>query len=226
MQGERCRCGDEFLEIAKATQATCCGNSENSPFYCGRISLTSLILFSGRSNFSLGARRSLALIFVFLSWSVFYSVSQQLPYSKKNIIDDLLISSLFHFGPTYRINIMEFRTSQHNAFDSFFEITYGHGYNDPAIYKEKITMRVPGASQAYETREVIYLFGSQLRSDLDPDIKHLWSAPIKSRRGDSVAVLNIDNISADNLDMKVIDRNKKTIEHLSSLIGFYWEIPG
>ena len=169
-----------FRRLPKRRRPLAAGLLRTAPFIAAGV--LSLILFYSQENQTLvwDQVAPVVLIFAFLSWTVFYSVSQQLPYTKKNIIDDLLISSLFHLGPTYRINIMELRTSEHNAFDSFFEITYGHGYNDPAIYKEKITMRVPGASQAYETREVIYIFGSQLRSDLDPDIKHLWSAPITS----------------------------------------------
>ncbi len=202
------------------------GLLRTTPFIAAGV--LSLVLFYSQTNqtFDWEWDGMIVLVFLFLCWTVFFTVSQRLPYSKKNIIDDLLISSLYHLGPKeHRINIMELRTSVHNAFESFFEITFGHGYNDPSKYKGKITMDIPGASQAYKDRIVVYLPQARLRSDLDPEVKHLWSAPIKNRRGDSVAVMNIDNIEDDTLPQETIDHTSTAIEQVAVIISYYWEIP-
>ena len=213
------------LRIGRRGRPAAIGLLRTAPFIAAGI--LSMVLFYSQATqtFEWGRDSMILLIFGFLCWTVFFSVSQQLPYSKKNIIDDLLVSALFYLGPKYRINIMELKTSEHNAFDSFFKITYGHGYNDPSKYKEKITMDMPGASQSYKDREVNYLSHSGLRTDIDPEVKHLWSAPIKNRRGDSVAVINVDNIADDDLPDDIISANKKSIEQLADLISFYWGIP-
>lgn len=196
-----------------------------APFVAAGV--LSMVLFYSETGHTFDWEQDsmLIMIFLMLCWTVFYAVSQQLPYSKKNIIDDLLVSSLFQLGPRYRINIMELRSPERIIFDAYFEITYGHGYNDPAKYKEQITFDVPGASQAYKDRTVIYLDQSQLNSEIDSDVKHLWSAAIKNRRGESVAVLNLDNIADDTLSTEIIKHNKKSIEQLADLIRFYWELP-
>ena len=213
------------FNIGRRGKPAAIGLLRTAPFIAAGI--LSMVLFYSQAtqNFDWQGDTVILLIFVFLCWTVFFAVSQQLPYSKKNIIDDLLVSALFYLGSKYRINIMELKTSEHNAFDSFFKISYGHGYNDPYKYKEKITMDMPGASQAYKDREVKYLSRSELRVDIDQEIKHLWSAPIKNRRGDSVAVINVDNIADDDLPNDIIEANKKSIEQLADLISFYWGIP-
>ena len=187
----------------------------------------SLLLFYQQANWQFNTIRdaSLLIIFALLCWTVFFAVSQQLPYSKKNIIDDLLLSSFFMLGIKYRINIMELRSSKENAFESYFAITYSHGYTDPSIFKEKIKMSVPGASNAYEDGKTKYITKPELRSEIDPDVKHIWSAPIKDKRGHTVAVINIDNIVDENINEDEVKLTSKSAEQLADIIGYYWEIP-
>ena len=114
--------------------------------------------------------------------------------------------------------------SQADAFESYFKIVHGHGYNDPSKYREQITMEIPGASTAWRTREVGYLPQAQLRTDLDPDIKHLWSSAIKDRSGKPVAILNIDNIADDKISNNIIEDHKTSINQLCDIISVYWEL--
>jgi hypothetical protein len=162
------------------------------------------------------------LIFFLLCVTVYFSVSQQLPYSKKNIIEDLLDSTLYQLGQKYRINIMELVTDECHA---YFKISYGRGYRDTSKYKKRIHMGVPGASDAWKTGESIYLPQAKLSTDVDGEVKHLWSVAIKGRRGQTVAVLNIDNTVDDQIDNETKIHISASSLQLSELIGYYWEIP-
>lgn len=164
----------------------------------------------------------LALIFFLLCVTVFHAVSQQLPYSKKNIIEDLLDATLYQLGENYRINIMEFVPTEDHA---YFKITHGRGYKDTSKYNKRITMNIPGASEAWEHGGPVYHPKSELRADIDQDVKHLWSIGIKGRRGHSVAVLNIDNIGDDQITDEVKTHISESSLQLADLIGYYWEIP-
>ena len=203
----------------------------NAKFFCPQITQISLIFFATEIHreHTEGNRRSATHSLPLKTGqqcskyiSVFFSVSHQLPYSKKNIIEDLLEATLFQLGPKYRINIMELVATDGHA---YFKITYGRGYRDTSKYKKKITMRIPGASDAWEHGGPIYLPQKDLRSDIDHDVKHLWSTSIKGRRGQSVAVLNIDNIVDDEIRQEDIGHLKTASLQLTELIGYYWEIP-
>jgi hypothetical protein len=104
---------------------------------------------------------------------MFIAVLHRLPYSKKNIIDDLLLAAITQLSGKYRINIMELRSSGHNAFESYFSMTYGHGYNNPIRYKRKVTMDVKGAPDSNKDVQdsVHYFTGDLLSNDTYPDTR-------------------------------------------------------
>jgi len=208
------------------------GDRRRRPFWIGMLrtgpfimaGILSLVLFYFQAGLTLNWNRDpmIGLIFCLLCATVYFTVSQQLPYSKKNIIEDLLDASLYQLGDKYRINIMELVAGEGHA---YFKITYGRGYRDTSKYKKQINMAIPGASEAWDKGGPIYHVQSELLSEIDNDVKHLWSVGIKGRRGQSVAILNIDNI----IDDEVSDETKTHISNaslqLAELIGYYWEIP-
>ncbi len=208
------------------------GGRRRKPFWIGMLRTTpfimagilSLVLFYAQSGVSFDWNRDLmvGLIFFLLCVTVYFTVSQQLPYSKKNIIEDLLEATLYQLGQNYRINIMELVTEERYA---YFRISYGRGYRDTSKYKKQIYMGIPGASEAWEKGGPIYRQRSELRTDVDNDVKHLWSVAIKGRRGQAVAVLNIDNTIDEQIDENTKEHILNSSLRLSELIGYYWEIP-
>jgi hypothetical protein len=48
---------------------------------------------------------------------------------------------------------------------------------------------------------------------------------IKGRRGEPVAILNIDNIIDDEINEELKNHISTSSLQLTELIGFYWEIP-
>ena len=202
------------------------------PFWIGMLRTTpfimagilSLVLFYAQAGVKFDWDRDsmVALIFFLLCVTVYFTVSQQLPYSKKNIIEDLLDATLYQLGPKYRVNIMELITDERHA---YFRITYGRGYKDTSKYKKQIYMGIPGASEAWENGGPIYHPQSELRPDIDSDVKHLWSVAIKGRRGQAVAILNIDNTVDEEIDKDTKRHILSSSLQLSELIGYYWEIP-
>ena len=165
---------------------------------------------------------SIGLIFFFLCVTVFFAVSQQLPYSKKNIIEDLLDATLYQLGGNYRINIMILVTGESHA---HFKIEHARGYRDISQYKKKVDMDTPGVSTAWKSDETIYLSYDQLCVNIDKELKQLWSVAIKGRRGQSVAVLNIDDIINENASEDTQKHISVASQQLAQLIGYYWEIP-
>ena len=134
------------IKIARRGKPLAIGLLRTAPFIAAGV-LSMVFFYSSNSQTFDWERDSIIfLIFSLLCTTVFFAVSQQLPYSKKNIIDDLLISSLYHLGAKFGINIMELNSSEHNAFDSFFKITYGHGYKDPSTEHAKTTAHLPDIS--------------------------------------------------------------------------------
>lgn len=208
------------------------GGRRRKPFWVGMLRTTpfimagilSLVLFYVQSGIAFDWNRDsmIGLIFLLLCITVYFTVSQQLPYSKKNIIEDLLDSTLYQLGQKYRINIMELVTDERHA---YFKISYGRGYRDTSKYKKQIYMGIPGASEAWENGGPIYHPQSELRIDVDNDVKHLWSVAIKCRRGQAVAILNIDNTIDDQIDDDTKAHISNSSLQLSELIGYYWEIP-
>lgn len=213
-----------MYKIPRKKKPLAMGLLRTTPFFAAGI--LSLMLFYSQSGFSWDWNREPLVIFIFLllSWTVFYAVSQQLPYSKKNIIDDLALSAFYQLGAGYRVNIMELGHSDDDPFKSYFKMSYGHGYADPSRYKEKITLEHKGAPQAWKTKDLIYLDSTELDPTIDAAVKHLWSYPVLDRRGESIAVVNID---CSNDAISDDEKNKlcNSIKQLSDLIAYYWEIP-
>ena len=108
---------------------------------------------------------------------------------------------------------------------AYFKITYGRGYRDTSKYKKQINMAIPGASEAWGNGGPIYHSRDELRTDIDNDVKHLWSVGIKGRKGQYVAVLNIDNIVDDDIPEDIKQHITNSSLQLAELIGYYWEIP-
>lgn len=213
-----------MFQIPKRRKPLAVGLLRTTPFLAAGI--LSLLLFYSQAGYSWDWNREPLVIFIFslLCWTVFFTVSQQLPYSKKNVIDDILLSAHYQLGNGFRTNIMELGHSDDDPFKSYFKMTFGHGYADPGKYKEKISLEHPGAPQAWKEKKLIYLDQASLDSGIDPDVKHLWSFPILDRRGDSIAVINIDYTS-EALDDVYKNRISNSIKQLSDLIAYYWEIP-
>ena len=213
-----------MFKIPKRRKPLALGLLRTTPFVMA--GLLSLTLFYSQMGFSWDWKREpvVMLIFFLVSWTVFYTVSQQLPYSKKNIIDDLLLSSFYQLGANFRINIMEIGHSDDNPFKSYFKMSFGHGYADPSKYKEKITLDHPGAPQAWKEKKLVFMEGAQLDPAIDPDVKQLWSFPILDRRGEPVAVINIDH-TVEQIDDETKNRIRKSITQISDLVAYYWEIP-
>jgi len=213
-------------------EAITIGGRRNKPFWMGMLKtspfimagILSLVLFYSQTGIVPEWERDLmiAVIFFFLSATVYFTVSQQLPYSKKNIIEDLLDSTLYQLGNNYRVNIMKLVASEGHA---YFKIEHGRGYRDTSKYKKQINMATPGASEAWESGGPIYHTKEGLRTDIDNDVKHLWSVAIKGRRGQPVAILNIDNIVDDEIPDEIKTHISNSSLQLSELIGYYWEIP-
>lgn len=213
-----------MYKIPRKRKPLAIGLLRTTPFFAAGV--LSLMLFYSQMGFSWSWNREPLVIFIFLllSWTVFYSVSQQLPYSKKNIIDDLALSAFYQLGTGFRINIMELGHSDDNPFKSYFTMTYGHGYADPSKYKEKISLGHKGAPQAWDAKGLIYLDGSALDTNIDSAVKHLWSYPILDRRGEPIAVINID-YSIETIDADTKNKLDESIRQLADLIAYYWEIP-
>lgn len=214
------------FKITKKRKSVAQGLVRTTPFILSGI--LALVLFHAQQGQTFDWDRELAigLIFIGLCATVYFAVSHQLLYTKKTIIDDILRAAKFQLGGHYRINIMELITAE-NAFKSYFKMNFEHGYNDPAKFKQKITMHVDGVSTAYNDAggSVVYLPTAKLNHAIDPEIKHLWSVAIKDRHRNSLAVLNIDNTVDEDITEDIIAHNKAAIKGLAALIASYWEMP-
>lgn len=209
------------------------GSRRHKPFWIGLVrtvpfmsaGILSFILFYSQDTVTPDWDRDaiLVLIFAFLSATVFITVSQQLPYSKKNIIDDLLDATRYQLGKHYRINLMILITGNGSA---YFKITHGSGYEDKSKYKKQLDMGIPGASEAWGNVGPFYHPKTELRESVDPEVKHLWSVGVKGRQGKIVAVLNVDNIKDDKILDNTINHIKDSSIQLADIIAYYWEIPG
>ncbi|MEA3333450.1 MAG: hypothetical protein U9Q58_07630 [Pseudomonadota bacterium] len=147
--------------------------------------ILTMVFYYSQNNISYTFERDSIILFIFtlLCITVYFAVSHQLPYSKKNIIEDLLATTLSNLGKSYRINIVQLISHPTDAFDSYFKIKYSLGYEDHLKYKEKITFEAPGVSHAWKKRKVKYLSGKSLCKKIDHEVKHLWSSPILNNRG-------------------------------------------
>lgn len=212
-------------KINKRHKPIAVGLLKTLPFVAAGI--LSMVFFYSQSGVLFVFERDSIILFIFffLSITVFFAVSHQLPYSKKNIIEDLLATTLSNLGDSYRINVVQLISHPADAFDSYFKMKYSLGYKDPLKYKDKIKLEAPGVSHAWKKREVKYLPKDQLCEDIDQEVKHLWSAPILNRRGLPLAIINIDNILDDTLSQVQINHNLKALDELTELVGYYWRLP-
>lgn len=212
------------IRVGRKQKSIGIGLLKTIPFIAAGI--LALILFYSQDNHMFDRERELIIliIFFFLSLTVFFAVSRQLPYSTRDVIDDLLVATLYQLGGEYRINIM--KLVKVGFYEGYFKMVFAHGYRNPRRYRRKITMHIRGASSAYNDKDgnVFYLPYNRLDHDIDPEIKHLWSVAIKDRHTNSVAVLNIDNTIDHHLSQDIIQKNMGGIKDLAELIETYWEI--
>lgn len=213
-----------MFRIPKRNRPLAIGLLRTTPFVLSGV--ISLMLFYSQSELHWNWNRDPVILFVFglICWTVFFAVSHQLPYSKKNIIDDILLSAFYQIGTGFRINIMELGHLDENPFKCYFNMTFGHGYADPSKYKEKISVEDMGAPEAWKTKGLIYHDSSNLNPEIDAAVKHLWSHPILNRTGEPVAVINID-CAIEDIDEELKNKLCNSIKQIADLISYYWELP-
>lgn len=219
-----------FLDVIRSRprrRAIGIGLLRTTPFIAAGV-LSLILHYSAQETFQFRWDREPMIFFVFilLCWTVFYAVSHRLPFTTDDIIEDLLVAAGRAYGGGYRLNIMCL-ISLDPAFNSYFKITHSFNIADISVYRQNIKEDIPGAGQAYKYNRTTYITGQDLRSDLDPYPKHIWSTPIRHLTGKSVglpiAVLNVDCNHADSKTDAEIQSTKTSIEKLARLIEDYHE---
>lgn len=221
-----------FLDLVRSRprrRAIGLGLLRTAPFIAAGV-LALLLHYSGQKSFEFNWDRETVIFFVFLllCWTVYFAVSYQLPYTKDDIINDLMAAAGRAYGVGYRVNMMRL-VSHEEVFKSYFRITHSFNVQDPSIYRQEIKQDVPGAGEALKENKTVYVTGSRLRSDIDSYPKHLWSTPVRGRSrgrsGQVLAVLNVDTDCADSMSEAQIEDMKTSIEKISRLIEEYFEVP-
>jgi len=197
------------------------GLFRTAPFLAAGI-FSIILYYVEVQDTSLNILLLLLTIHALLTWSIYYTIVRQIPYSTKDVISDLLLATFLHLGNGFRINIMELKSPDTNPYTAYFHITFCHGYTDPTIFLNKIHLHTPGVSDAFKNSKSYNLEKNKLDVTIDTDLNHLWCSPIQDRNGNSVAVLNIDYISkatlSDTQKSQILNAN----ENLSNLLSIYW----